>query len=500
MDEESTERLNDLLSRVTELRENVYKEGTKAYNKWEKEIRREEFKASAQNLAYYLALRRRDIRGIQSELTPWGLSSLGRLESRTLNNIDAVLTSLSTIAGKDSQWSYPSHASHILGQEQLSKNVRQQFGEKPKSRHTRIMVTMPSEAAANKKLLRQLITSGMNVARINCAHDDAETWKKMIDNIRKAAEDEQTEVKILMDIAGPKIRTDWVFTTLKKPKVRPGDKWHLTKDNKNLPPQDESKVTAGCSIPEIFETLKKGDPVLYDDGMIESEVDEITDNGAVLKVKRTRTGKSVRVKAEKGLNFPNSQFDLDMLTPQDKQDLGFAVAHADIMGLSFVKDADDIRKVQKELIRQTDEKRAAEIPLMAKIETVQAVENLPAIIMTAAGKNPFSVMIARGDLAVETGYSRLAELQQEIMWICEAADIPVVWGTEVLDNMVSSGIPTRAEVTDAAESERAECVMLNKGDYLPEGVAFLSEILEKMQEHQYKKTPRLRALSIAKDR
>lgn len=500
MDEESTKRLNDLLEKVAELRENVHKEGTKAFNKWEKEITREEFKLSAQNLAYYLALRRRDIRDIQSELTPWGLSSLGRLESRTLNNLDAVLTSLSAIAGKDSEWSYPSHDSHITGQEQLSKNACEQFGDKPKSRHTRIMVTLPTEAAKNDKFLRQLVTCGMNVARINCAHDNEKTWKKMVDNVRTAAKEEQTEVKILMDIAGPKIRTDWVFTTLKKPKVRPGDMWRLTKDNKTLPLAHDVKVTAGCSIPEIFETLKKGDPVLYDDGTIESEVVEITENGAVLKVRRTRTGKSVRVKAEKGLNFPKSQFDLDMLTKQDKKDLGFAVKHADILGLSFVKDADDIKKVQKELVKQTDEKRAAEIPLMAKIETVQAVENLPAIIMTAAGKNPFSVMIARGDLAVETGYSRLAELQQEIMWICEAADIPVVWGTEVLDNMVSSGIPTRAEVTDAAESERAECVMLNKGDYLPEGVAFLSEILGKMQEHQYKKTSRLRALSIAKDK
>jgi len=500
MNQETEKRLNDLLERVTELRESVYREGTKTFSKWKKDIKRDEFNASAQNLAYYLALRRRDIRELQSELTPWGLSSLGRSESRTLNNLDAVLASLSAIAGRDSQWTYPSHASHILGKEQLSKNANQQFGAKPKNRHTRIMVTLPTEAAKNAELLRKLVSSGMNVARINCAHDDAATWKKMVDNVRKAAEAEQTEVKILMDIAGPKIRTDWVFTTLKKPKVRPGDRWHLTKDNDNLPLQDDSNVTAGCSILEIFETLEKGDPVLYDDGTIESEVEKITDSGAVLKVKRTRTGKSVRVKAEKGLNFPNSQFDLEMLTEQDKEDLGFAVEHADILGLSFVKDADDIKKVQKELVSLTDEKRAAEISLMAKIETVQAVENLPAIIMTAAGKNPFSVMIARGDLAVETGYSRLAELQQEIMWICEACDIPVVWGTEVLDNMVSSGIPTRAEVTDAAESERAECVMLNKGDYLPEGVAFLSEILEKMQEHQYKKTPRLRALSIAKDK
>lgn len=500
MSDRSTERLNDLLIQVSKLREAVYQEGTELFHKWEKDIERKEFEWSARNLAFYLALRRRDIRTIQSELTPWGLSSLGRLESRTLNNLDAVLKTLSTIAGKESQMSYPPYESFISGQEQLIKNTRKHFGKKPDNRDTRIMVTLPTEAAKDSQLLEKLIQNGMNVARINCAHDNAEIWGKMIEHIKTIEKKEKVNVKILMDIAGPKIRTEWICTTLKKPKVKPGDFWCLTKDHEGLPMNNGVKVTAGCSIHDLFDTLKEGDPVLYDDGMIESEVDEVIDGGVILKVKHTRTGGSIRIKAEKGLNFPDSRFQLDMLTDQDKKDMQFAIKHADVLGLSFVKDAEDIRLIQSTLANYTDAERAAEIPLMAKIETIQAIENLPAIIIAAAGKNPFSVMIARGDLAVETGYSRLAELQQEIMWICEAADIPVVWGTEVLDNMIASGIPTRAEVTDAAEGDRTECVMLNKGDYLPEGVAFLSDILEKMQEHQYKKTPRLRALDIAKDR
>lgn len=499
MSERSTERLNDLLNHVSELREAVYQEGTEIFHKWEKEIVRKEFESSARNLAYYLALRRRDIRTLQTELTPWGLSSLGRLESRTLNNLDAVLKSLTTIAGKGNEKSYPPYESFMSGQEQLIKNTRKLFGKKPENRDTRIMVTLPTEAAEDSQLLEELIQNGMNVARINCAHDDAEKWEGMIKRIKTLADKEKKDVRILMDIAGPKIRTEWMFTAVKKSKVKPGDFWCLTKDHDGLPVNNSVKVTAGCSIHDLFDTLKEGDPVLYDDGMIESEVDKVIDGGVILRVTHTRTGGSIRIQAEKGLNFPNSRFQLDMLTEQDKRDMQFAIRHADILGLSFVKDAEDIGEIQKELVNYTDSKRAAEIPLMAKIETIQAIENLPAIIMTAAGKNPFSVMIARGDLAVETGYSRLAELQQEIMWICEAADIPVVWGTEVLDNMIASGIPTRAEVTDAAEGDRAECVMLNKGDYLADGVAFLSDILEKMQEHQYKKTPRLRALNIAKD-
>ncbi|MDD4565292.1 MAG: pyruvate kinase [Eubacteriales bacterium] len=135
---------------------------------------------------------------------------------------------------------------------------------------------------------------------------------------------------------------------------------------------------------------------------------------------------------------------------------------------------------------------------MAKIETIQGVDNLPEIIVAAASKNPVCVMIARGDLAVETGYLRLAELQEEILWICEAAHVPVIWATQVLDSMVKTGIPTRAEITDAAMGGRVECVMLNKGTFLLEAVSALDDILIKMQEHQYKKTPRLRALGLAK--
>ena len=105
-------------------------------------------------------------------------------------------------------------------------------------------------------------------------------------------------------------------------------------------------------------------------------------------------------------------------------------------------------------------------------------------------------MIARGDLAAESGYIDLAGFQQEIMWISEAGDIPVVWATEVLDTLVSDGIPTRSEVTDAAEGTRADCVMLNKGDFIVDGVRTLNRIIERMEPIQYKKTPILRKLNF----
>lgn len=137
------------------------------------------------------------------------------------------------------------------------------------------------------------------------------------------------------------------------------------------------------------------------------------------------------------------------------------------------------------------------LALVAKIENKEAVDHLPDIIIQAASRQPLGIMIARGDLAVEVGYRRLAELQEEIMWVCEAAHIPVIWATQVLENLVKTGLPSRAEITDAAMGERAECVMLNKGPYIVEAVTVLTNILQRMEQHQYKKTSQLRALHIA---
>ncbi|MBV8664392.1 MAG: pyruvate kinase, partial [Hyphomicrobiales bacterium] len=124
----------------------------------------------------------------------------------------------------------------------------------------------------------------------------------------------------------------------------------------------------------------------------------------------------------------------------------------------------------------------------------EAVRNLPRLIVHAAGSRPTAVMIARGDLAVELGHLRLAELQEELLWLCEAGRVPVVWATEVLDDLVKAGLPSRAEATDAAMAQRAECVMLNKGPHVVEAIRFLSDIVGRMSRHQSKKYPLLGAL------
>ena len=488
-----------LLEKIIQLREDVYREGTETFQRWEPRITRTSFVNSAMNLAHYLSLRRRDIRDIQEALMPWGLSSLGRLESRTLDNLDAVIASLSRITGKtDHLVQYPSYGSFLMGKYQLDQNSASVLGESPQNRYSRIMVTMPSEAAENDKLIYELISRGMNVVRINCAHDHPDVWSRIIHKVRKAEKELNRSCKILMDIAGPKVRIERLYTTLMDPKVQVGDVFFLT-GNQLLQSYHDLDIVVGCSIPEIISSLKVGESVLVDDGKIEGEVETVTDDGVIVRVKKLKLQKGVKIKAEKGLNFPRSNFKIDILTDKDKKDLDFVCENADIIGCSFVKDSEDILLVQKEIRKRLDEERAQKIALMVKMETIEGVQNLPDIMVTAAGQNPLCVMIARGDLAVEVGYLRLAELQEEILWICEAADVPVVWATQVLESLVKSGIPTRAEITDAAEGARAECVMLNKGNYILDGVSILNDILEKMQEHQYKKTSKLRALNVAKE-
>ena len=150
----------------------------------------------------------------------------------------------------------------------------------------------------------------------------------------------------------------------------------------------------------------------------------------------------------KGLNFPDTDLDVVPLTAKDRQDLDFVACHADMIGYSFVQSAEDVALLQEALAQRI----GADQPMPAvvlKIETRRAVRHLPQIIVRAAGRQPTAVMIARGDLAVELGYERIAEMQEEILWLCEAAHVPVIWATQVLEGLTKGGVPTRAEVSDA---------------------------------------------------
>ena len=135
--------------------------------------------------------------------------------------------------------------------------------------------------------------------------------------------------------------------------------------------------------------------------------------------------------------------------------------------------------------------------IILKIETRPGFDQLPLIMIAALRHHPVGIMVARGDLAIEVGFERLAEIQEEILWLSEAAHMPVVWATQVLETLAKTGMPSRAEVTDAAMGVHAECVMLNKGEHIVEAVQFLDHILHKMQAHHVKKRSMLRRLNVA---
>jgi len=483
-----------LLSNLKQLRQEVYQKGQETFTRWQPLLERQSFRPSALNLGHYLALREHDLRVLQTELMPWGLSSLGHSEARVLPNLDAVIATLSIICGeKVKEVKYPTLTTFFGGELMLTQNVTELFGGQRSSRRIRIMVTFPTEAAHDYPMVKELLQRGMNCARINCAHDTATEWEAMIENLRRAEVETGFNCKVLMDLGGPKARTGQIISPKSKKRLYFGGIMLLTRTMQ--PKRSKAyRFQAGCTLPEIFDKVQVGATVWIDDGKLKAQVSQVLPEGIELRITQTRP-KGFRLKPDKGLNFPDTVIDLNPLTNKDYSDLNFVATHANIVGYSFVQKVGDLDLLQKALEERLGE-HSHKIAIIAKIETQQAVHNLPELIVAAAGKHPFGVMIARGDLAVEIGYERLAEIQEEILWLCEAAHIPVVWATQVLENLVSTGTPSRAEMTDAAMAERAECVMLNKGPFVNQAITILDDVLSRMQEHQSKKTPQLRALQV----
>lgn len=497
----------ELLSTLQQLRQTVESEGKATFDEWNPHIQRTAFIDSAVNLAEYLALRQHDLRSLQAALMPWGLSSLGRIEGRVMPNLDAVIATLEVICGSqsDRHFQRPPVEFFFEGDRLLQQHTEELFGESSPHRRVRIMVTLDTEAATNYELVRSFIQRGANCMRINCAHDTPEIWQGAIDNIRRAEQETGTPCKIMMDLGGPKIRTGAVFMPHHKKRVFKGDRIVLSRQVPELESAaDPAKSThveqfqTSCTIPSILDLLAVDTPVYIDDGKIWTQVIDTQYHiaheqpGLLLEVTNT-SPKGVKLKPEKGMNFPDTVLDLSPLTEQDLIDLDFVAVHADIVGYSFVQRSTDIELLQQELNKRC-EHRLSPPAIVAKIETSIAVSNLPELIIYAAGKGSFGVMIARGDLAVQIGYQRLTEIQEEMLWICEAAHIPVIWATQVLENLVKDSIPSRGEMSDVAMSERAECVMLNKGPFIAEAIDILDDVLTRMEAHQLKKTPQLRAL------
>ena len=573
---------------------------------------------SARNLLHYVALRRRDLRGLQQQLAEQGLSSLGRSESHVMHNVESVLGVLRRLAGSASRTNdAPRNGTGLAqGQQVLAEHARALLGPAPEHRGVRIMVTMPGDAADDYELVRDLLAGGMDCMRVNCAHDGEAAWARMIANLRRAERETGKSCRVLMDLPGPKLRTgligpgpavvrggprrdalgrvtsparvwltadeggapppepaeavlpvsrDWLaglrtgdavklfdargasralkvkarapggvwaesnqtsyvtpgtLLTLVRERVgrvggagrvgelppaeqlirlRKGDTLVLTRDGRAGRPARHDRrgrvvtpASISITLPEAFACVREGERVWLDDGRIGGRIRSVNSDEIRVEITHARSGRE-KLGADKGVNLPDSRLRLPALTAQDLEVLPFVARHADLVGYSFVRSAADVRELQARLTQLG----GASLGVVLKIETARAFERLPELLLAAMRSPAAGVMIARGDLAVECGYERLAEVQEEILWMCEAAHVPVVWATQVLESLAKDGLPSRAEITDAAMGERAECVMLNKGPYVLEAVRALDDILRRMQSHQSKKRPMLRPLKLA---
>jgi pyruvate kinase len=512
-----------------------------------------EQRASARNLLHYLALRGRDLRPLQARLAAAGLSSLGRAESHALGAVNTLLRVLYRLEGRSISVADPIGDDLDLaeGQRLLDLHTEAALGPGPTGRDVAIMVTMPSEAAEDYSLVARLVEHGMDSVRINCAHDGPEQWARMIANVERAVEHHGRTCRLLMDLAGPTIRTAsletgpavvkikpkrdlngrvtelarvWLFAS-EEPRTSPtpadaslpvprewlrqlarGDRirltdaraasreWHVlaveadgcwvesrktcyvaTGTSLRARPQaggaekesgletqigtlaapelkleliagDTLMVTrssvagrnavrddhghvltpamVGCTAEQIFADVRSGDRMLFDDGRIAGVVERCESDRVHVRITRTRA-RGGKLGAEKGMNLPDTVLHLAALTDKDRADLDFVCHHADLVALSFVNTVDDVRELRTLLQSKSGRQPA----VVLKIETRRGFENLPSMLLEAMKSPSCAVMIARGDLAVECGFERMAEVQEEILWLCDAAHVPVIWAT-----------------------------------------------------------------------
>ena len=553
----------------------------------------------AVNLVHYLALRQGDARHLQRWLGARGLSSLGRCEPHVLATVESVRAALEGTAPHFG----PAIQSFEEGRAALDNNTDALFGPRPPGRVPRIMVTLPTEAADEYPLVRHLVSLGMDVARINGAHDDPDAWERMAVHVRRASSEVGRSCRVSMDLPGPKLRTGPLTEGPQVVKLRPerdlrgvpvtpavatliggsgsgthttvlpveaswierrhpgdvvslvdargshrelrilntvagsckvevwdttyvetgtalschgdlirvgelgripqyhllraGDTLALTRELDPAVPWRHGQpgcAQIGCTFAAAFDVARVGQRVNLDDGKLTGVIEAVAHSELHVRI-TSAAAKGSKLRAEKGINLPDTDLPAEAVSDADLPLLEVAAVHADMLGVSFLRHERDVDAVHRYLSRVGSER----LGLILKIETNAAFARLPEILLHAMRSPLVGVMIARGDLAVEVGYERLAEVQEEILWLCEAAHLPVIWATEVLDQLARTGQPSRAEITDAAMGQRAECVMLNKGPHVDDAIVVLDSILRRMSRHQRKKTSLLRPLRSWKE-
>ncbi len=555
---------------------------------------------SAKNLLHYLALRSFDTDKFQQRLKEIGIPSVTSIEDNVLYNVLTFKSIITHLLNVDVPLKYTPFLPVEEAREIIAANTDALFGKKTHSRNTRILVTQPTTAADSPDFAKQLFDNGMDCARVNCAHDDPETWKKIIQNLQE----NKPDCRVLMDLGGPKLRTGKMQDGPKVIHVKPerNNLGQVTKPAKLWlapygvqPPKEvkgvdaiipvnknwlnktrkgsfimfrdarnkrcKIKITEKCDVgriaeckdsafmttgmtltvffedkskseihsvhellpldevifvkkndllrldkepvlgapatynedgslkgmahisstlPEIFDYVKEGEPIYFDDGVVEARIQEVHSDHLIVKITNTKKSGG-KIKADKGINLPESQLGIKGLTAKDRKDLEFIVEYATAVNFSFVNTKEDVQDLFDEF-----EKLGKETGIVFKIETQQSFKNLPSIILKGMQTYPIGVMIARGDLAIETGWKNFTIIQEEILRLCHAAHIPDIWATQVLENLTKKGIPTRAELTDSAFAQRAECVMLNKGPYIEKSVKMLDKVFRRMERIQNK--------------
>ncbi|AGF73647.1 pyruvate kinase [Corynebacterium halotolerans] len=581
----------------------------------------------ARNLLHYAALRQRDMRPLQAGLASLGATRLTTTEPSVLARLQAARNVLSAYAGEDLKYeAVELNDAFARADDVLEDHATTLFGESSDETHSRIMVTLPTGAADDPDLVRDFVDAGMELARINCAHDDEDTWARMIANVRAAAEEQGRDVRVSMDLAGPKLRTGaivpgpavgrarvtrtkagqvltpsklWLTPTGEEPspvpenlpgrpalplqvdaewladlavdsvislidnrdskrvftvsRVDTGDQlavlaegrrnayisnstllehdWRRTRVS-GVPPTEQKlllhtgdrliltdeQVPAelhpdttpriSCTLPEAVAAVEVGQRVLFDDGAIAAEaVDKRTTDAGHTEIDLDITfagPDGTKLAAHKGINLPETHLPLPSLTDEDLAALRFVARHADIVNVSFIRDADDVDFVLEKLeqiaaeVEDSDGAEAGErvrnLGVVLKIETIPAYENLAAVLLAGMRHANLGIMIARGDLAVELGFARMAEVPRLIAQMAEAGHIPTILATQVLENLAKSGLPSRAEITDAAYALRAECVMLNKGPHITDAINILHRMSTRLGRSQRKNRQLLRRI------
>jgi len=248
-----------------------------------------------------------------------------------------------------------------------------------------------------------------------------------------------------------------------------------------------------CTIPEVFDEVKIEEPIHFDDGKISGVIKEVQNDRILVEITHTFK-KEGRLLTDKGINLPHSKLSISGLNKKDKSDLKFIIQHADAINMSFVNSKEDVQELLLELNHL---KANPDLGVILKIETQNGFNNLTEIILEAMQLKTIGVMIARGDLAIETGWENIGRVQQEILFLCEAAHIPDIFATQVLESLAKKGIPSRAEITDAIKAQQADCVMLNKGAFILKSIKFLDKILKDIEPYRDKSARLAPALKLA---